>query len=366
MKSSSVSAKTESPAAHRGAKSHGVRRTTAADVARRAGVQQASVSVVLNGAKSSTTVSEAARKRILCAARELNYHPSASARALVTGRTMQIAFVANASVWSHLHIHHMTELHGLMMTVARGGYRLLILPPVEAHEPTRVAEIAQAGDALCVLAPDFAPEFFVALQASGTPFVVLGNPGNVAVPRLDQDNYAQTFASVEWLAARGHRNIMLVHPLGVRGKALAHCLVINRAYADAIEKCGGTATLIEPETQLSRAEIAALARTHSATAIITRGLPVTTEWHAALEEDGKRVPDDVTLLAHLSTDELEYSERCGQAHGLACLIHDQQENGRRAGEVLLGALKGTAPDKKPILLPGLGPCWHSELKILEK
>jgi DNA-binding LacI/PurR family transcriptional regulator len=62
------------------------RRVTVKDVALHAGVQHASVCVVLNGAKSNTHVSEAARQRILVAAEELGYKRNGSMTAARTGR----------------------------------------------------------------------------------------------------------------------------------------------------------------------------------------------------------------------------------------------------------------------------------------
>ncbi|MEX5712410.1 LacI family DNA-binding transcriptional regulator [Parafrankia sp. FMc6] len=60
-------------------------RPTSADVARRAGVSRATVSHVLNG--TDHPVSEQTRQRVLAAARELQYAPNASARALRAGRS---------------------------------------------------------------------------------------------------------------------------------------------------------------------------------------------------------------------------------------------------------------------------------------
>ena len=56
-----------------------------ADVAKAAGVSIATASRVLNG--SAHPVSEPTRERVLDAARELGYSPSALARALVTQRS---------------------------------------------------------------------------------------------------------------------------------------------------------------------------------------------------------------------------------------------------------------------------------------
>lgn len=66
------------------------RPVTAKDVALRAGVTRPTVSIVLNGAKSGTVVSDATRKRVLQAAQELGYRPNLAARAMKSGKSRQI------------------------------------------------------------------------------------------------------------------------------------------------------------------------------------------------------------------------------------------------------------------------------------
>lgn len=62
------------------------KRITSADVAREAGVSQTTVSFVLNDTRGQT-IPEGTRRRVLEAARRLDYRPRASARALASGRS---------------------------------------------------------------------------------------------------------------------------------------------------------------------------------------------------------------------------------------------------------------------------------------
>ena len=68
-----------------------MRGTTIARVAAEAGVGVGTVSRVLNG---SPSVSEDTRRRVLEAIATLDYQPSATARALSTGRTHAVGVVA--------------------------------------------------------------------------------------------------------------------------------------------------------------------------------------------------------------------------------------------------------------------------------
>ncbi len=91
-----------------------------ADVGRRAGVSIATASRVLNG--SSHPVSEATRERVLEAAGELGYSPSALARALVTRRSRIIGVMVGDIVDAYF-----AEItRGVEDVAGRAGYMTII------------------------------------------------------------------------------------------------------------------------------------------------------------------------------------------------------------------------------------------------
>lgn len=64
------------------------------DIAAKAGVSQATVSLVLNNRTDGVRISEATRQRVMAVARELGYQRNEVARAMVTGKTRVIGFAA--------------------------------------------------------------------------------------------------------------------------------------------------------------------------------------------------------------------------------------------------------------------------------
>jgi LacI family transcriptional regulator, repressor for deo operon, udp, cdd, tsx, nupC, and nupG len=72
------------------------KRATSLDVARRAGVSQATVSVVLNGSATPIRISDETRARVVAAAAALGYVPNHAAQSLRRRRTRSITFISPA------------------------------------------------------------------------------------------------------------------------------------------------------------------------------------------------------------------------------------------------------------------------------
>ena len=100
------------------------RRPTIADVARRAGVSAAAVSFAVNDRPG---VSPGTRERILAAARELGWQPSASARALTEARTRAIGLVlARSAAQLEGDSFFVRFLSGIERALTAADYALLL------------------------------------------------------------------------------------------------------------------------------------------------------------------------------------------------------------------------------------------------
>src|SRR5689334_5068204 len=100
------------------------RRPTIADVARRAGVSAAAVSFAVNDRPG---VSPETRERILEAARDLGWRPSASARALTEARTRAIGLVlARDPALLELDAFFVRFLSGIEQTLSAADYALVL------------------------------------------------------------------------------------------------------------------------------------------------------------------------------------------------------------------------------------------------
>ena len=189
-------------------------RPTIADVARRAGVSIAAVSFAVNGRAG---VGEETRRRILAAAEELGWRPSAPARALTSARAGAVGLVlARALGVLETDPFFIRFLAGIERGLAPHDEALLLQvadSPAEEIDPERVR--AARGGRPCGRVPADRRRLddprFALVAGLGVPAVVAGRPGpDCPFPAVETDHAAGMAAMVDALCARGHERIGFV------------------------------------------------------------------------------------------------------------------------------------------------------------
>ncbi|WP_405402451.1 LacI family DNA-binding transcriptional regulator [Streptomyces sp. NBC_01104] len=180
-------------------------RPTSRDVARAAGVSQATVSLVV-GDKWRGRVSEATAGRVREAARGLGYRPNLAARNLRLGSTRTALLVVPA-----LTNEFFARVYtGAAAVAAEHGFGVVLYPSPDGTGPAR-DPFASARAALDgVIASSMAADALGALQGAGLPLVMLDSdpaaPGPAARVNLDiADGMRQV---TEHLLALGHRRFL--------------------------------------------------------------------------------------------------------------------------------------------------------------
>src|SRR3954468_16709598 len=187
------------------------RRPTIADVARRAGVSAAAVSFAVNDRPG---VSPETRERILAAARELGWRPSASARALTESRTRAIGLVlARDAAQLEVDAFFVRFLSGIERALSAADYALLLqlVPGGATAALPAYQRLAAAGRVAGFLLTDVEvndPRFDL-LESAGVPVVLAGRPGAGAcpVPWLETRHDEGMAAPVRHLVELGHHSI---------------------------------------------------------------------------------------------------------------------------------------------------------------
>src|SRR3954471_12124231 len=186
------------------------RRPTIADVAARAGVSSAAVSFAVNGRPG---VGEATRRRILAAAEELGWRPSASARALTEARARAVGLLLARSL-DQLEVDpfFVRFLAGIERTLARSDHDL-VLRVAERIAGAACGQLAAAGrvDGFLLCDVEVDDERFALLAEAGVPAVVAGHPVSPCPFPWVETAHADGMRLVaEHLLALGHRRIGFV------------------------------------------------------------------------------------------------------------------------------------------------------------
>jgi len=276
------------------------RRPTIADVARRAGVSPTAVSFAVNGRPG---VGEATRRRILGAAEELGWRPSAHARALMEARARVVGLVlAREPEQLQVDAFFVRFLAGVERALARADYALLLqVRPVGEHVPAldAYARLAAGSRVDGFLLTDVATEDprFALLERLGVPAVVAGHPvGPCPFPAVETEHAAGMRAVVEHLVALGHRDVGFVG-----GDArLEHVQVRRRMWEEALRDAGlppGPAAFAAPSDD-PRGTAAAgrvLDAPRRPTAVVFTSDALAMAGLGAARERGLRVPQDVSV-----------------------------------------------------------------------
>jgi DNA-binding LacI/PurR family transcriptional regulator len=199
----------------------GRRQARSQDVAKLAGVSRTTVSFVLNNVPG-VKITEETRQRVLEAARELDYYPTAAARSLASGKTQRVGLIlgegqerlaADAFLPSFL--------QGVTASVHRRGYLLVLqlAEDVPSHEAYVRLIREQQVDGLILSGPRSGDPLLSQLAEERFPLILHGRLESYRFPSVDVDNKAGAYQAVTHLIGLGHRRIGFISnaPLSYSG-----------------------------------------------------------------------------------------------------------------------------------------------------
>jgi LacI family transcriptional regulator len=183
--------------------------TTLQDVAREVGVATITASVVLNGSRSATRVSEATRARIVEVATRLNYRPNGVARGL-TRRRMDAVGVVSRFVGKEANMYFTEVLTGILEAAARFSQNTTIISVSDwAAEEDKILQFCDGRiDGLILVGPDAVTEGFAKRLLNYAPCVVMHNNDPFeGADSMDVDSEEGFYSVVKHLISLGHRKI---------------------------------------------------------------------------------------------------------------------------------------------------------------
>ncbi|MFE9575762.1 LacI family DNA-binding transcriptional regulator [Nocardia sp. NPDC006044] len=273
-------------------------RPTMEDVAERAGVSRALVSLVM---RNSPKVSEHRRRAVLAAAKDLGYQPDIMARSLAS-RTSNIVGV----MVSDLHNAFFADVVEGMDTAAQESGLELILNTGRrsaARERTALESLLAFRPGGIILLSPILPASAIRDAAQQAPLVLVSRSSAIAdVDTVNDDGEVGTGLAVDHLASLGHRRI--VH---LDGGTAFTASPRRKGYQTAMER-HGLEPMVVPSEHTDSAGIAAVqkllnlfTRDNFPTALVCGNDFNAVGAMSALEEAGLRVPEDVSIVGYDNT-----------------------------------------------------------------
>ncbi|UOR11003.1 LacI family DNA-binding transcriptional regulator [Halobacillus amylolyticus] len=212
---------------------------TIKDVAKLANVAPSTVSRVI---ANNPRISEATKKRVKEAMKELGYHPNFSARSLANQNTQAIGIVMPSSGNSVFQNPFFPEvIRGISAKAHENKYALYMTTGTSEQEMyDGVVDMIQGRrvDGIVLLYSRVDDRIMTYLQESNFPFVVIGKPfRNIEdITHIDNDNFRAAQDATEHLIQQQHDRIGFVG--GDRGLVVTVDRLLG--YEKAIQKAGLT------------------------------------------------------------------------------------------------------------------------------
>lgn len=264
---------------------------TMADVAERAGVSRALVSIVFRGVPGA---SAATRERVLRAAAELGYRPDQRARLLGSNRSRTVGVVFGLH-----HEFHAELVECLYQAVDGTGYDLALGATAPSRNERRAVQslLDYRCEALILLGPTL-PRTSIAELADCVPVVVVARAlRSRAVDVVRTDDVAGARLAVEHLAGLGHQAI--AHVDGRRAPGAAER---RRGYHAAMRELGlqSQARLVPGGLTEADGEQAAaqLSAGNPPTAVTAFNDHCAAGLIAAARARGTRIPDTLSVIGY--------------------------------------------------------------------
>lgn len=280
-----------------------VRRVTMTDVAERAGVSKTAVSLVLNDRPGSRLSAEVAG-RVRAAAAELGYRPDPAARTLRKGTSQIVGFVSDEVTITRF---ASAMIRGALDVAERHGHTVLISETgsdPERRDRSIQAMLDQRPGGL-VFGLMRARQIEVPESAKELPVVILNGTSSTGDPSVIPAEFVAGSLVAETLVSAAHVRIGIVGlpptlpidpwlSVAVGDRVAGILAVLERAGIEAVPEV--LATAWEPQHG-HRATHRILDRDPGLTALICLNDRLAFGAYQAVQERGRRIPDDISVIS---------------------------------------------------------------------
>ncbi|MCF0146555.1 MAG: LacI family DNA-binding transcriptional regulator [Eubacterium sp.] len=273
------------------------KRTTMKDIARLAGVTQATVSYVING---TANISDEVKERVNKAIEQLDYRPNYNARALKTNTSNVIGIIL-PDIVNQYYSRMAKYLESLLV---KSNHHTMIY--TTSYDPDREEEIIKRllsydVHGIIVLYQLINPQNWDILKRSGKEIVSLEGGtycSQLGIPNLHTDGFSGEYAAAKYLLDKGVKRIAFIHQTAINDTLQNRFL----GYVKAMQESGlfnpqdvfyleNTADFYS-ECKRIGAQIAA----QPYDGILSTSDSIAISLIRQLLINGKKVPDDVRII----------------------------------------------------------------------
>ncbi len=277
------------------------RQARSQDVAKLAGVSRTTVSFVLNDVPG-VKITDETRRRVLQAARELNYYPTAAARSLASGKTKRIGLVLGEGQRRLAADAFLPAfLQGVTASVHRRGYLLVLqmAEDVPSHEAYSKLIREQQVDGLILSGPRSDDPLLPELAEDGFPLILHGRLSDCSLPCVDVDNKAGAYQATTHLIGLGHRRIGFISnaPLsyaGAQARFAGYKQALREHGIPVLDELVRTAAFLPETGQAAIGELLALSE--RPTAVFAASDVVAIGVMSGIQAAGLAIPEDIAVV----------------------------------------------------------------------
>ena len=276
------------------------KRTTSQDVAKLAHVSRTTVSFILNNVPD-VSIGAATRKRVLDAAKKLNYSPNVAGKKLVSGKSFTIGLVLCQSpeqIFTDAFLPQV--ILGVEQAAIQQGFHVL-LKPVDPKDTGGYARLIAENhvDGILLSGPRQDDMALMNLHQQRVPILLMGQLPETDIPFVDVNTTAGAELAVNHLIEHGHRYIGII-----TNAPLDYTSAQQRrdGYLQALEKAGLPIdqTLIKEGNYTPASGFEAmktlLQATPRPTAVFVASDVVAMGAMLAIKEAGLQIPEDMAVV----------------------------------------------------------------------
>jgi DNA-binding LacI/PurR family transcriptional regulator len=317
-----------------------VRRMTQRDIARLAGVSQATVSLVLTKSEAVTArIPEDTRERVLKVIRETGYVADPVARRMVKGRNNILGVFTYEPAFPSAQADFFAPfLFGIEEAAQELGYDLLLLTAGARDAAGRKKIFAESNrlrlaDGCIVLGREFDREELAQLVRGDFPFVAVGRREDAGgpVPYVGADYAAATADLVAQAKALGHKKLAYVGPSEGAESTVDRWRGFAQSLGDGLEMVCHI-----PQAGVVPQDVFDPIRQSGATAVFFTELADAIPFKRAAVAEGLGVPSDLSIIvlgSHIRPDHT--------GTRFTTYAVPREEMGRKATRALVSVLEGT-------------------------